>query len=260
MTTTEPTVYATRPIVHHNSRAATRANPGEPAELADIAWSGFAEWAGQWLLLSRREKYNPDSDGEHLLWLSAGGRDGHSALVGVNVWEGRQDDPGGRRWQIEVEQASRTRQATAEAEQDRREQQSEARKRAQLEADIEAVVGVMKRMPEGETRTGIRDRAGLSGAKFNPALSVLIGDGRVVEVEITKTNGRKYDGFKLHPDAPGRTGTNSELSGCPGHTSQQRDTPPLGGCPGPAVCDRYDPGGEQGELLDESCPGDGDVT
>ncbi|GAB4159923.1 MAG: replicative DNA helicase [Planctomycetaceae bacterium] len=91
-------------IVHHNKRAAS--NLYEPAELSDIAWAGFAEWAGQWILLSRREKYDADSDGEHRLWLTAGGRDGHSTNVAVDVTEGRLSDQGGRRWQVDVESAS----------------------------------------------------------------------------------------------------------------------------------------------------------
>mgnify|MGYP006272054439 CR=1 FL=1 len=244
-------------IVHHNSRGATRANANEPAELADIAWSGFAEWAGQWLLLSRREKYDPDSDGEHLLWLSAGGRDGHSAVVAVNVWEGRQDDPSGRRWQVEVEQATQARQAAAAAERERGEQQREARKRAALEADVEAVVKAMERTPEGETKTSIREWAGLSGGRFNPALATLLADDRVVEVEITKPNGQTYSGFKLHPDAPGRTRTDIDLSGCPGGTSTHPDSSPIGGESGVCVCAGESPTGEQGQLLDETCPGDG---
>jgi len=194
-------------IVHHNSRGATRANPGEPAELADIAWSGFAEWAGQWMLLSRRERYDPDSDGEHLLWMTAGGRDGHSTLVGVNVWEGRHDDPTGRRWQVEVEQASRTRAAAVEAEQDRREQQKESRRRRQIEQDCAAVMEVMGKLPDGETKRTIRDRAGLSGTRFTAALSALMDDGKVVGCEISKGNNQKYDGYKptgTHRDAPGQ--------------------------------------------------------
>jgi len=197
-------------IVHHNSRGATRANPGEPAELADIAWSGFAEWAGQWMLLARREKYDPDSDGEHLLWLTAGGRDGHSTLVGVNVWEGRHDDPRGRRWQVEVEQACRTRAAAVEAEQDRKEQQREARRRKQAEQDRAVVLEVITGLPEGDTPTAIRSLAGMSGTRFRPAIAQLLREGAVVEGEIAKPNGRTYTGYLPNGtdrDGPGRTGT-----------------------------------------------------
>jgi len=213
-------------IVHHNSRGATRANAGEPAELADIAWSGFAEWAGQWLLLSRRERYDPDSAGEHRLWLTAGGRDGHSTLVGVNVTEGRQDDPGGRRWDVEIEQASSARREAAEAEQDRREEEREARRQRQVEQDRQAVMAVMRTIPDGDTKTSIRDRAGLRGERFNPAFAALIADGAIESCTVRKGNARQYEGYRLQPDATGRTGTQDGQKGRPGAVATETDAPP----------------------------------
>lgn len=196
-------------VVHHNSRGATRANEGEPAELADIAWSGFAEWAGQWLLLSRRERYNPDSDGEHRLWLTAGGRDGHSTLAGVNITEGRQDDPGGRRWQVEVEQANRVRLDAVEAEQNRREQERESRRQKQRQADRETILNMIRTLSEGETKRTIRDRTGLRTDRFDPAFAELLTEGLIMGQEIRKGNGRTYDGYI----ASGPIGTQWDASG-----------------------------------------------
>ena len=61
----------------------------EPAELEDIAWAGFPEWARQWLLLSRRRKYDPEQGGHHELWLNVGGSAGHSGLWGVKLRRAR---------------------------------------------------------------------------------------------------------------------------------------------------------------------------
>ena len=72
-------------IVHHCKR--TRLTPGDPATLDDIAWSGFAEFSAQWLLLSRRRRFDPDT-GHHELWFSAGGRSGHHGLCALDVDEG----------------------------------------------------------------------------------------------------------------------------------------------------------------------------
>lgn len=197
-------------VIHHNSRGATRANAGEPAELADIAWSGFSEWAGQWLLLSRRERYDPDSAGEHALWLSAGGRDGHSTLAGVNVTEGRQDDPDGRRWEVEIERAGQVRAEAMTRDQERREQAKEQRREKQLQADREAVIAAIEKTPEGDTSTAIRDRAGLSGQRFAPILADLLADNKIEPCTVTKPNKREYDGYRL---PPGRTGTEQDAPG-----------------------------------------------
>jgi hypothetical protein len=214
-------------IIHHNSRGATRANVAEPAELSDIAWSGFAEWAGQWLLLSRRERFNPDSNGEHKLWLSAGGRDGHSNLVGINVTEGRSDDIGGMRWEVSVEQASRVRHEAATLVQDQREQDRLARLEKQTTQDKQAVMEIVRKLPEGDTKTGIRDRAGLRSERFNPAFAALIAEASIVPIEIKKGKGRTYEGYVIaeHRDASGRNGTERD---CPGvrvnsGDRQQRD-------------------------------------
>ncbi len=71
-------------VVHHAKRSH---KAGSPPTLDDIAWSGFAEFSAQWLLVSRRRPYNPDT-GHHELWLSAGGRAGHAGLWALDVDEG----------------------------------------------------------------------------------------------------------------------------------------------------------------------------
>ena len=82
-------------IVHHNKKTTT--DPFATPELESIAWSGFQEWARQWIHLGRREAYNPEQAGSHKLWLSAGGSAGRSGLWAMDVEEGSHKDPGGRR-------------------------------------------------------------------------------------------------------------------------------------------------------------------
>jgi hypothetical protein len=72
-------------LAHHTKRGVV--DPFQPPELEDIAWAGFSEFARQWLLIGRREKYEPGS-GEHRLWMNVGGSAGHSALWAVDVSEG----------------------------------------------------------------------------------------------------------------------------------------------------------------------------
>jgi len=91
---------ATPCMLHHTSRGASRGKTGEPADLADLAMAGFPEVAAQWMLIARRQKYT--FDGSHKLWLTIGGRAGHSSLVGLDIAEGLRSDPGGRRWEARV--------------------------------------------------------------------------------------------------------------------------------------------------------------
>src|SRR5207253_2151692 len=91
-------------LVHHTTKPAgmLRMQAGEPLELEDLAYSGFQEFARQWLLVNRRQKYEAGS-GEHLLWLNLGGSAGHSGCWGLDIDEGKLDENfGGRGWQVQV--------------------------------------------------------------------------------------------------------------------------------------------------------------
>ena len=91
-------------LIHHNRKSIN--DPFAIPELETISWSGFQEWARPWLLIGRRELYDPERAGSHRLWLNVGGSAGHSGCWAVNIEEGSQRDEGGRRWQVTVQGAS----------------------------------------------------------------------------------------------------------------------------------------------------------
>jgi len=58
-------------MVHHAvKRRAMGHAQFVPVELEDLAWAGWREWARQWLLVGRREAWNPGSGDPHRLWLA----------------------------------------------------------------------------------------------------------------------------------------------------------------------------------------------
>ncbi len=117
---------ATPVLVHHLKK--TVANPYVPGQLEDIGWAGFQEFFRQWLLINRREAYEPGS-GMHRLWLSTGGSAGHSSLVGLNVYEGVYDPHGAipRVWEVSVLKPKDVIASEALRQEDAKEEQAETR-------------------------------------------------------------------------------------------------------------------------------------
>jgi len=229
-------------LIHHLKKAA--ASIFDPAELGDLQWSGFAEFAAQWLLLSRRSKFEADSDGEHQLWLNCGGRAGHSNLMALDVTEGRQDSQEGRRWQVDVKPASQARAESVAAEQDAREANREMKQATATDRHRERIKDAFDKYPDGETKTVIRDTSGVDSKRFNPILAELLAEGHIESCEVTKANNHKYPGYRttrIDSDAPGYPTVSDSQS-------TQSDKPPLG------VSDRVvvGPSGDSPQDLSES--------
>jgi hypothetical protein len=184
----------TTQLVHHLRKGI--ASQCEPPELEDLAWSAFAEWARQWLLIGRREKYDPESDGEHKLWLNIGGSAGHSSLWALDAWEGRRSDPGGRRWGTVIKTASLAREEAKESAQQGVADRATVKKQATFALNREKVLRAFRRFPDGETKTELREAAGLNGENFGEVLTLLLEEGTVCKTRITKGK-RSYEAFAL---------------------------------------------------------------
>lgn len=178
-------------LIHHNSKGATRNNVGEPAELADMAFSGFSEWAGQWLLLNRRRKYNPDQPGDHELWMTIGGRDGHSGCPAIDVREGAYPD---RHWTVNVNSAAEVRRESQEQASEARDAIKRERFVKQREADKSEILVALGSGPD--TKSSLRDRTTGSTARVAAAIADLLREKRIVQCEIKKNN-QPLAGFEL---------------------------------------------------------------
>jgi len=170
--------------------------PGVMPELSDIAGAGFAQWARQWFLLNREEKFDPDNPGVHKLLAAWGGSAGHCGGLVIHIDEGRREH--GRFWNVQLPNQSQ-RQADIEDEKEQRKREKQA---VTEERNRWKVLQTLRKFPQGETETKIRQAAGLNPTYFAPVWLDIQQAGEVepVQIERGKTmNGRpRYSsGWKL---------------------------------------------------------------
>jgi len=166
-------------LVHHCRRVA--ADCFRPATLSDIAWSGFAEFSAQWILLSRRCMFDPQS-GDHELWLSCGGRAGHASVWVLDVEEGKADGDFDRQWDVTVNPPEFARARADERQQLVQEERRERKMSALLLRDRSRMLTLLRDYPQGETTHVLRDLLGFSGSRANRVLTSLIESGIVEKV------------------------------------------------------------------------------
>jgi hypothetical protein len=214
-------------LLLHHMRRGNKTDQFLPPELEEIAFSGFQEWVRQWILVGRRERYDPELAGSHRLWMNVGGSAGHSGAFALNVEEGSRKDPGGRRWDVQVSYASEAVVAAVVSEQERRATEKETQKLAQLNSDREKVLCFLARFPDGESKTCIRASCGMNASRFERVLSELLESKRVEACDVKKGR-RTIDAYRVtrtNPDSPGQPSP-SEL-----RLTQTDSPPPLGGSP-----------------------------
>jgi replicative DNA helicase len=153
-------------LLHHFKRS--REAYAEP-ELDDLAFSGMAEFARQWILIDRRGPFDPDNaDGLHELWLHCGGSAGHSLARAVDIKEGKlRHDFSGRRWEVSIQSPSALRTAQKEAKRREKDEQQQEKDRVdelKLMAAIDAGNG------EPVSKTTAKNASGLRTERLEPAI------------------------------------------------------------------------------------------
>ena len=191
-------------LCHHAKK--NRAEPYAQPELDDIAWAGFSEFARQWLLLGRREQYQPGS-GQHRLWLSAGGSAGHGGLWGLDVSEGGYQNEGGRVWETEVLSDAEIRSANKE----QRERQKADTERLIHQDRCKKVWNYLCTQPDGDTQNGISEKAKINKKNLEPVLDNLLEQGNVETCKVKRGNGAEYDGYRVVQEASASGGKQGDL-------------------------------------------------
>ena len=204
-------------VVHHCKHSQNTVR--SPATLDDIAWSGFAEFAAQWLLLSRRRSYDAER-GRHELWLTAGGRAGHHGLWALDTSEGVASGFERRKWKTAVRSVSI---AEAQSDEERLEASEERRTRREtvtLERHRRRALEILAKHPDGETARRLRRALRLSGRSVTEVLDSLVDDELVVASKIERHE-RTEVAYRLsvkskRPAQPTADGGTS----CPGGTTE----------------------------------------
>lgn len=184
-------------FIHHFKRTRTTDSMFDPGELIDLTQAGAAEIAGQWMLLTRRERYDADQPGEHRLWLNIGGRLGHGCLHALDVHEGRMSDPGGRKWEVEVVVPSEARKDAATRQAEDKKRRSDERKDAELESNRSELVKVITRHKSPMTERDFRSHVTFQGTPLKRAIVSLVEEGVFVPCDFNKSNKQTYSGWRL---------------------------------------------------------------
>lgn len=187
----------TMALAHHTKKS-TGKGPYDIPELGDLAWAGFAEWARQWWLLGRRERFQ-EGTGSHRLWMTIGGSAGHSDLRALDIEEGRRSDPSGRRWVVDLRSSEEANRGAAREQEQRANRRRFEQAKERVANDKETVLATMAAIGQPETAKTIRAHAGgMPNDRLTAAISALRKEGKIEAAPVTKPNRKTpYEGLRL---------------------------------------------------------------
>lgn len=182
-------------LVHHAKKTITHFNP---LELDDFAGAGFSEFARQWFLINRREKYDDESPEKHKLWFTFGGSAGHCGGWAVDINEGTRSN---RKWDVEIIPMREAKQQRTVASEQKRIEQRKLKASTENEESKKEFTDALKSLPnERGTPPDIAKLCtfGERTKRFSATRAQLLKSGEIAVCEIHKGNNKKsYEGYRL---------------------------------------------------------------
>lgn len=174
--------------------------------MGELAYAGIGQFMRQWMLTSRRERYDAES-GMHPLYFHYGGSAGHSGELHIDIETGVVDeDFRGRRWRVNVSTPGESRVARDQQVKADKERKEEEKIRAQndvaarkVRLDAEAIEEFLARLGKA-TETKMREI--MSPQRVKVALGLLMDEKRIrkTETKVGAGSGKKgNDAFELMP-------------------------------------------------------------
>jgi RecA-family ATPase len=188
---------ATPIMLDHAKRSSQNAKDFQVLELEDISGAGKAEFFRQWMLLSRRSKFEPGQ--AHEVWLSMGGSAGHASQWALNIDE-RNPSRTQREYYLDIRSRHEYDQGNREEKKSSKVDKQEARDQAvneRLQRKANDLVTT------GMTKTHIAERLRISNQDAGRVIGILLDEYRVKSVpRSVAISGKKYDGFFLSEYMP----------------------------------------------------------
>lgn len=249
------------PILVHHTKRSTGADLHAMPELSWLAWSGFAEFARQWILLNRRETYEPGS-GIHRLWLTLGGSAGHSGAWGLDIDEGKAGRIGGRLWEVTLQHAGEIQRHDRDARLLASANRKDEQRRLKEQREDEAAQAKFRELGT-LTQSKLAAAMCVSGSVAKATCQRLLERGVIVPVEV-QTNGGRFPGYCLADSGSDKVGqgqTSDDCKPCRTGSDNRGYISPVSSDPTLTVIGGEETGGRQSDLefapVDEDRPSAG---
>lgn len=202
-------------IVDHTKLSSENVKQYQPLQLSDLSGAGKSNFFRQWLLLGRRERFEPAVDGvqNHRLWLTVGGSAGHAGQWALDIEETNESITD-RSYQFDLQAFSEVVEQSKDSRLKERENRLQERQASELARLERKAAELIERVYSGDrtlslTQNDIQDRLAVRKADAGGIVGFCLNNGTLKKVPGSSIkNGKGYDGYMLS-DSLGVTSSGS---------------------------------------------------